>query len=117
VWSNGYVVPIEKTMLQGSKIYAAIAGQDLTVPVKGQDAIWHFVFKACEQNPEPKFKAKQLELAVVINYKLFTELELRREKLSEDSDTGLDIPTKVSEYNLVLLCITHYIFNRPLVMS
>ncbi len=94
------MVPIERTTLRGSKIFAAIAGNDLTVPAKGQDAIWHFFFKARGKNPEPKFKAEQLDLAVVIDFELFTEIELRREKLNEDTDS--DVPTKVSEYNLVL---------------
>jgi hypothetical protein len=99
-WSNGYVVPIERTTLRGSKIFAAIAGQDLTVPAKGQDAIWHFVFKARGHNIKPKFRAKQLQLTLAIDYEEFAQVELRREELNEV--TGSDVPTKVSKYNPVL---------------
>ena len=53
-WSEGYVVPIERTTLRGVKVYAAIAGKDLMEPVNQHDAIWHFFF----QNPWKEYRPK-----------------------------------------------------------
>ena len=100
-WSEGYTVPIEKTTLRGVKVFAAIAGKDLAEPAKQQDAIWHFVFKVRGKGAEAKFKAEQLQLAVVIDYKDFERAELRKEELN--AIAGTDTLTKVSLYNPGLL--------------
>ncbi len=103
-WSKGYTVPIERTMLRGVKVFAAIAGKDLTGPVKEHDAIWHFFFKTRGRGTEPKFKAEQLQLAVVIDYEDFAHVKLRRGELNED--TGMNRPTKVSKYNPGSVCVS-----------
>lgn len=110
-WSKGYAVPMEKTTLRGAKVYAAIAGKDLTEPVKQHDAIWHFFFKVRGKGPEPKFRAEQLQLAVVLDYEDIARVELRREELNPD--TGMN----TSKVSIIQFClhITHCVFNRPLV--
>jgi hypothetical protein len=95
VWSKGYTVLIERTTLRGVKVYAAIAGKDLTEPAKQHDTIWHFFFRVRGRGTEPKFKAKQLQLAVVIDHEDFACAELRKDELSEV--TGVNAPAKVSE--------------------
>ena len=106
VWSERYMVPIERTTLRGAKIHAAIAGRDLREPAKQHDAIWHFFFKARGRGTEPKFKAEQLQLAVVINYEDFARVELRKEELNGVTVTSMNAPTKVSKYSLVFLYIS-----------
>ncbi len=109
------MVPIERTTLRGTRIYAAITGRDLAEPVKEQDAVWHFIFRAHGENAKPKFKPEQLQLALAMDYEEFAQIELRREELNEVP--GSDVPTKVSKYCIIrcCLCITHCVFNRPLV--
>ena len=96
-WSKGYTIPIERTTLQGAKIIAAIAGKDLLEPVKKHDVMWHFFFKARQGN-EPKFKAEQLQLAVIIDYEDFADVELRKEDAEEldgvTTLTGMDTRRK-----------------------
>lgn len=100
-WSEGYTVPIERTTLRGVKVYAAIAGKDLTEPAKQRDAIWHFFFRIRGKSAEPKFKAEQLALAVVIDHKDFARVELRKEE--QNGVTSANAPTtKVSKYVPVL---------------
>lgn len=114
-WSEGYMLPIEKTTLRGVKVFAAIAGKDLTEPAKQNDAIWHFVFKVRGKSKEHKFKAEQLQLAVVIDYEDFERVEEMKDvnegyEVANTGNTrrGTDIlsPRKVSEYNPGLF-ITH----------
>jgi len=100
-WSKGYIVPIEGTTLRGVKVYAAITGKDLTEPAKQQDVIWHFLFRVCGKSTEPTFKAEQIQLAVVINYKDYACIKFRKEKLN-GSTTSMYAPTMVCKYNLVL---------------
>lgn len=100
-WSEDYTVPIERTTLRGVKVYAAIAGKDLMEPAKHRDAIWPFFFHVRGKGAEPKFKAEQLSLAVVIDYKDFLHVELMKEE--QNGDTSTNAPTtKVSEFNPVL---------------
>ena len=94
------MVPIERTTLRGVKVYAAIAGKDLTEPAKQRDAIWHFFFRVRGRSNEPKFKAEQLQLAVVIDHEDFARVELRKEEPNEVA--GTDTPTKASKCNPVL---------------
>jgi hypothetical protein len=103
VWSKGYVVPIERTTLHGSKEYAAIAGQDLAEPVKEWDAIWHFFLKACGNSTELKFRAEQVELTLIIDYEDIARVEARKEEMDEAANAKLYIPTKVSGSNTILL--------------
>lgn len=91
VWSKGYVVPIERTTLRGAKVYAAIAGKDLTEPEKQHDAIWHFFFRVRGKSAEKKFRAEQLQLAVVIDHEEYERVQLRKEEL--DEITGANAPT------------------------
>jgi len=105
-WSKGYMVPIERTTLWGVKLFATIAGKDLTEPVKQHNAIWHFFFKVCGKGTEPKFKANQLELAVIIDHEELAHVELTK----EDSElTGVNALTKVSNFIPVLFvyCSSH----------
>jgi hypothetical protein len=102
-------VPIERTTLRGVKVFAAIAGMDLLGPAKQHDAIWHFFFKVRGRGTEPKFKAEQVHLAVVIDHEDFVRVNLRKEELNGDA-AGVSTP-KVSEYNLVLL--TYHLLLCP----
>jgi hypothetical protein len=104
-WSNGYLVPMERTTLRGAKVYAPIAGKDLAEPVKQRDAIWHFFFKVRGKGPEPKFRAEQLQLAVVLDYEDIAHIELRKEQLNPD--IGTSTSTRVSGYNPILLVYYH----------
>lgn len=95
-WSEGYPVPIERTTLRGVKVYAPIAGKDLTGPAKQRDAIWHYFFKTRGKAAVPKFRADQIQLAVVIDYDDFQSAELRKER---QNGAGTNTFTsKVSEY-------------------
>jgi hypothetical protein len=109
-WSKGYVVPIERTTLRGVKVYATIARQDVMETTKECNVIWHFFFKICGTGTEPKFRAEELELVVVIDYEDFACAELRREEMEEA--TSLNVPTKVSgssfiDVSLIVSSIDH----------
>ena len=98
-WLKGYMVPIERTTLQGAKVYAAIAGKDLTEPEKRHDAIWHFFFRAHGKGTELKFRAEQLQLAVVIDHEEYERVQLRKEEL--DGITGVNTPTSKDMQQIV----------------
>jgi hypothetical protein len=87
-------MPIKRTTLRGAKVIAAIAGKDLLELVKKNDAIWHFFLKVCGKGKELKFKAQQLQLAVVIDYEDFANIELRKDEAEESNGvtalTGMD---------------------------
>jgi hypothetical protein len=103
-WSENYTVPIERTTLRGVKVFAAIAGMDLTEPAKQRDAIWPFFFRVRGKGAEPKFKAEQLSLAVVIDYKDFARVELRKEEKNGVTDTNAPT-TKVIQSSFVYVSL------------
>jgi hypothetical protein len=84
-YTRGYQIPIENTTLRGVQIHAPIAGKALREPARPRDAIWHFVCKTRGATSEPKFKAEQVELAVVISDSDFKKAEDKREgRVTED---------------------------------
>jgi len=110
------MVPIERTTLRGVKVFAAIAGKDkvhkdTTEPTGQRDAIWHFFYKARGKSPQPKFRAEELKLAVVIDYEEYERIKQMKEDLDLEHD-NTPSPTKVSKYNPTSLCIAYRIFNR-----
>lgn len=87
-YTRGYQVPIENTTLRGVQIHAPIAGKALREPAKLHDAIWHFVCKPRgSSSSEPKFKAEQVELAVVISNLDFKKAEDKKEGHSTEDFT------------------------------
>ena len=85
-YTCGHHVPIENMTLQGAHIHAPITGKALLGPAKPCDAIWHFICKPCGSNSsEPKFKANQVELVLVISDLDFKKAEDKKEGHSTET--------------------------------
>lgn len=94
-WSLGFDIPLERTTLRGVDEHAPIAGYEHVGPAKERDAIWHFFYKVRGKGSEPTFKAKQLQLAVVVDEDDYNHAEEMKNRIN---DVGVsEAITKVSK--------------------
>lgn len=118
-WSNNYCVPLERTTLRGLTIYAPIAGKARQQPAKELDAILD-QFMTTRKDGKQVFKARQLELVLVIDNVDFQHAEERRNPIYELDEIQSHNVTKVCEnVCIVFVWIAHStaLDYRPLALG
>jgi hypothetical protein len=94
-WSLGFDIPLEQTTLRGVDEHVPITGYEHLGPAKECDAIWHFFYKVHGKGLEPTFKARQLQLAVIIDEDDFNHAEEMKNLVNNIGVS--DAVTKVSK--------------------